>query len=467
MDTGIQSPQLENIETKATFRKPSNDMANRKYRRHSPLNGSPSSDGGSPVVHRDDSAKASQRRKDEEKELERDSRRSRYQKNGDSYRHSDRHSTRSSHGYSRNDDYRHDRRVDDGERHYQASSRSGWELKDGERGRSRDHARNVEKYSGDRYDSLGNRSRDKERGSSEHRQLKDKEFSPDRVGSSRKYMSTASEEKDRDQHRRDRDGRDERRDYHRSSGDHKSDRSSYYEETRGHQTDSSGRDGRQRLRESFKNDPKELNCQKEKKHDNWESSREKDRYSKVPGEKNDDKSVFGSENQESPAKKSKLFSSKKDSDNSREVNEKKSSSSLLAQEVENKGNVGQTDANNLEAANDLDAAKVAAMKAAELVNKNLVGGGFMSTEQKKKLLWGSKKSAAPEETGRRWDTAMFGDPERKEKFNKLMGVKGDVKVEPKPDSQDAEKQKELQMDLEKQYTAGLRRRDGRTVGLGL
>jgi hypothetical protein len=32
---------------------------------------------------------------------------------------------------------------------------------------------------------------------------------------------------------------------------------------------------------------------------------------------------------------------------------------------------------------------------------------------------------------------------------------------------EAEKQKELQMDLEKQYTAGLRRRDGRTVGLGL
>ena len=31
----------------------------------------------------------------------------------------------------------------------------------------------------------------------------------------------------------------------------------------------------------------------------------------------------------------------------------------------------------------------------------------------------------------------------------------------------AEKQKEVQMDLEKQYTAGLRRRDGRTVGLGL
>lgn len=40
-------------------------------------------------------------------------------------------------------------------------------------------------------------------------------------------------------------------------------------------------------------------------------------------------------------------------------------------------------------------------------------------------------------------------------------------MEHKPDNQDAEKQRELQMDLEKQYTAGLRRRDGRTVGLGL
>ena len=50
---------------------------------------------------------------------------------------------------------------------------------------------------------------------------------------------------------------------------------------------------------------------------------------------------------------------------------------------------------------------------------------------------------------------------------------GDVKVEHKPDNPDgsgllqAEKQRELQLDLEKQYTAGLRRRDGRTVGLGL
>jgi len=52
-------------------------------------------------------------------------------------------------------------------------------------------------------------------------------------------------------------------------------------------------------------------------------------------------------------------------------------------------------------------------------------------------------------------------------------VKGEAKVEQNSDNQNdndllrAERQKELQLDLEKQYTAGLRRRDGRTVGLGL
>lgn len=45
-------------------------------------------------------------------------------------------------------------------------------------------------------------------------------------------------------------------------------------------------------------------------------------------------------------------------------------------------------------------------------------------------------------------------------------------MEQKPNIQEgdvvqSEKQSQLQLDLEKQYTAGLRRRDGRTVGLGL
>ncbi|KAK9123189.1 hypothetical protein Sjap_012791 [Stephania japonica] len=129
--------------------------------------------------------------------------------------------------------------------------------------------------------------------------------------------------------------------------------------------------------------------------------------------------------------------------------------------------------NQEEATHDLNAAKVAAMKAAELVNKNLVAGGFMSADQKKKLLWGNKKSTAVEESGNCWDVSTFSDRERQEKFYKLMGAKGNFKTEQKPENNDgdsrlrAEKQQELQEDLEKQYTAGLRRRDGRTVGLGL
>ncbi|XP_065856950.1 DNA gyrase subunit B, chloroplastic/mitochondrial-like isoform X3 [Euphorbia lathyris] len=60
------------------------------------------------------------------------------------------------------------------------------------------------------------------------------------------------------------------------------------------------------------------------------------------------------------------------------------------------------------------------------VNKNLTGVGFMSTEQKKKLLWGNKKSTTSQESGNRWDTPLFDDRERQEKFNKLMDPLHDV-----------------------------------------
>ncbi|KAL5231917.1 hypothetical protein ABZP36_030693 [Zizania latifolia] len=128
--------------------------------------------------------------------------------------------------------------------------------------------------------------------------------------------------------------------------------------------------------------------------------------------------------------------------------------------------------------NSVDAAKVAAMKAAELVNKNLVGFGVgtgsLSTDQKKKLLWGNKKSNPPE-SSTHWDTNMFSDAERQEKFNKLMGVKSSTSASAQENevdnkdggSSDAKKQEEQDTDLEKHYIAGLRRRDGRTVGLGL
>ncbi|KAK8443661.1 hypothetical protein SEVIR_9G009500v4 [Setaria viridis] len=125
----------------------------------------------------------------------------------------------------------------------------------------------------------------------------------------------------------------------------------------------------------------------------------------------------------------------------------------------------------------VNAAKVAAMKAAELVNRNIAafgaGTGRLSTDQKKKLLWGNKKSSPSEETSNRWDLNLFSDRERQEKFNKLMGVKSSApvqesKVENKDGSSaEAKKLEELDTNLEKHYIAGLRRRDGRTVGLGL
>ncbi|CAN6299769.1 unnamed protein product [Urochloa humidicola] len=117
------------------------------------------------------------------------------------------------------------------------------------------------------------------------------------------------------------------------------------------------------------------------------------------------------------------------------------------------------------------------MKAAELVNRNIAafgaGTGRLSTDQKKKLLWGNKKSNPSEETSNRWDLNLFSDRERQEKFNKLMGVKSSTplqenEVENKDGSSaEVKKLEELDTNLEKHYIAGLRRRDGRTVGLGL
>ncbi|KAK9671196.1 hypothetical protein RND81_12G012700 [Saponaria officinalis] len=187
-------------------------------------------------------------------------------------------------------------------------------------------------------------------------------------------------------------------------------------------------------------------------------SRDKDhrddkREFKCSRETDNTKDVDASVREDFASKRPKLFSS--ENTEARKVDET----------TDSKLTTDQTAINPSDSVASADAAKVAAMKAAELVNKNLTGMGIMTADQKKKLLWGSKKSTTTEETSHRWDSAMFSDRERQEKFNKLMGVKGDVKTISKPvSSQDAEK---LQVDLEKQYTAGLRRRDGRTVGLGL
>ncbi|CAA0386845.1 unnamed protein product [Arabidopsis thaliana] len=186
-----------------------------------------------------------------------------------------------------------------------------------------------------------------------------------------------------------------------------------------------------------------------KEHEDPEISKEKEVHVKSSRDRSDGK-CLATEDRDTHSKKLKGFISDKFTTGN--TNEEKQTSIL-------KPSTG-----------DVDAAKVAAMQAAELVNKNLVGTGYLTTDQKKKLLWGKKKSTASEESAHRWDnaSALIGDPERQEKFNKLMGVKAKVvNQEQNLGEVEAEKQKELQMDLEKQYTAGLRRRDGRTVGLGL
>lgn len=444
MDSKTLSPSPDNADAKAAFRKPSNDAANRKYRRRSPVSGSSSSDGSlarehssSPIHSRDNPTRDSEswRRNGNRRDLEKDSGRSYRGRSGDSYRNSDRQSSRSSHNYHRRDDYsRHEKLRDDTRR-------------ESEHYRSRDPSRGDDKYSRYRSDGSGNRSRDKDKG--------------------------------------DGGSQDEKREHRRSLGDYKGDLSPVYGEYLGNRNDStSRRDGaKHRSKEASNSDPRELDGHKytkeeKKKFDDRETSRPKDRYDIAPGEQFEDKSAFTSENREYPAKKPKLESSSTDhgkvSKFSTVADVKLPSSSKQVQELVGKVTLEEAPAKGSEAANDFDAAKIAAMKAAELVNKNLIGTGYMSADQKKKLLWGNKKNTAAEESGHRWDATLFPDRERQEKFNKLMGVKGEVKAaEHKPDNQEtsglqAEKQMEqLQLELEKQYTAGLRRRDGRTVGLGL
>ncbi|CAL5207776.1 unnamed protein product [Lathyrus oleraceus] len=412
MDSNSQSPPCGDSDTKNVFRKPSGEAANRNYRRRSPIDGSSSPDGSprrehssSPYPSREDSMRVSHHhsRKLDGREQDRKYGRNQYGRSSDSLRHSDRQSFRSSYGNSRHDKY-----ADEDRKHERLSSRyaresRGDHIREESDSRSKDYGRSMDKYSREKYE---------------------------RSGSGKRCAEYDEVEKER--RTRDGDGRDERKDSQRSSGEHKSDRAVSYSESRS-------------------------------QNDDIEISKNKNQNSRKVG------GVFGIEDKESFGKKPKLFGAE-DDNSGKDADERKTSRSKLSHE--SKPYVGAAKTSGFDSGNDLDAAKVAAMRAAELVNKNLVGPNCLTTDQKKKLLWGSKKSTPTEESGHRWDMAMF-DRERQEKFNKLMGVKGEAKVEQSSDNQNvndelrAEKQKELQLDLEKQYTAGLRRRDGRTVGLGL
>ncbi|KAL2483028.1 arginine/serine-rich coiled-coil protein 2-like [Forsythia ovata] len=477
----MSSNKRENVGGKAEFWKPSNDTASRNYRRRSPIGGSSSPSEGSPHPERSSSpipsskdiAKVAgdKRRKGDGRDLDRDSSRGQYSHNGESYKDFDRYSSKSSHSNHRHEYNRRGKNVDDYDRDYsKPSSHSGRDSQNyhysnysRHENRPRNYPRDMDKYSRYSSDGSGHRSRDKE------------EDSFDKAGSGRRYANVediksgnGDRDRDRKRHKEDRDGRDGKTDYRRSSGDHRSDRSPAYEELMDLRNDSSFRrdsSGRH-LKEAAKRDANELDGEKynkEEKKIHEDRDRYKERHYRELEEKSDDRKTLSSKDQESLAKNPKLYSLVPAKD-AISADEKQSSTSNQTQDACETVSAKQAYVTD----SDIDAAKIAAMKAAELVNRNLTGTGYMSADQKKKLLWGNKKNTTTEESAHRWDMTTFGDRERQEKFNKLMGVKGDMKAEHKPDNPDMEKQQEqLQLDLEKQYTAGLRRRDGRTVGLGL
>ncbi|XP_057424091.1 uncharacterized protein LOC130717753 isoform X2 [Lotus japonicus] len=475
MDSNSQSPPHNNLDSKNVFRKPSGDAGSRNYRRRSPIEGSASPDGSprhehssSPNTLRENCSKVSHHsRKYDGREQDRTYGRNHYGRSSDS-RHSGRQSSWSSYGHSRHDKY-----ADEDRFRVRLSSRSGREsrgdhIREESDSKPKDYQRSEDKNSRDKYDRSDYRSKEKDKEKYlKSQKYKDIDSSYERSGSGRRHAAYDEVERQT----RDLDGRDEKRDFRRSSGEHRSDQAVSYSEIRSQKEDSSSqRDSSSKYhQDDYKNDQKELNSQnisweEKRKFDDTDIIKNKDRNSRKIGEK------FGIVDKESSGKKSKLFSADKGVNFGKD-DERQTSSSKLPQESKEDLRATKTSGNNV--GSDFDAAKVAAMRAAELVNKNLVGAGCLTTDQKKKLLWGAKKSTPTEESGHRWDTAMFTDRERQEKFNKLMGVKGEAKVEQNSDNNNsndllrAEKQKELQQDLEKQYTAGLRRRDGRTVGLGL
>ncbi|KAK7344960.1 hypothetical protein VNO77_15262 [Canavalia gladiata] len=464
MDSNLPSPPHGSSDTKNAFRKPSGDAACRNYRRRSPVEGSPSPDGSprnehssSPNPGRENSARVSHHhsRKYDSREQDRQYGRNHYGRSTDSLRHFDRLSSKSSYSH-----FRHDRYANEDRPYERLSSRSGHESRDDHKreesdSRSKSYQCNVDKYWRDKYDTSDHRSKEKHRETcSEHQKYKDVDSSYNKTAGKRHALYDKVEKEGRS---RDWDGLDEKRDSRRSSGDYRSDRAVSYSESRNQRDDSGSQrnSGKFSLREACKSEPES---------NETEIGNDRDWKTGKVGEQ------FGIEDKESSGKKLKLFHSDKD-DNYGKDDESKTSSSKLS--PEKKADFGAAKTSGFDGDNDLDAAKNAAMRAAELVNRNLVGAGCLTTDQKKKLLWGGKKSTPTEESGHRWDTAMFSDRERQEKFNKLMGMKGDAKADQNSNNQSgndilrAEKQKELQLDLEKQYTAGLRRRDGRTVGLGL
>lgn len=442
---GQYSPQ-ENMDSKskATFRKPSNDAGNRKYRRRSPENGSSSSEGSpvcernsSPVKSRKDPERGSndRRKKEDSKYLDRESGRTQYSQSGDLYRHLDRHATRNSRSYRRHDDYHRRDKYTDDDRDYSRSCRSNRDSRSNysdhsrreNEHRLRDHSRDVNKQFQDKSDSQGDWGRDKERENSslENQKQKEKDVSSDKSGSGSKHASATNDyvkSGEKDRYKDNKVDRDDKMECHRSSGDRN--RSPAYEYSRSHKNETSSRrdNSGHRLKESSRSDHKSMDGEnyaiEEKKNFQDQVKHGKPQQKEAENQFEDRKSYY-SRDQESSAKKPKLFTSDGSNTDGKDVMKAKG----VVVEKQAPEPASKVVPEQPLTDSDIDAAKIAAMKAAELVNQNLVGTGYMSADQKKKLLWGNKKAATTEESGNRWDTAIFGDPDRQEKFNKLMSLR--------------------------------------------
>ncbi|XP_020094360.1 arginine/serine-rich coiled-coil protein 2 isoform X2 [Ananas comosus] len=394
------APSPQKSDFKPSFRKPSNDIANRKYRRHSPAAGSDSSSSGdslkhersrSPIHHRRDRPQISegQRRKEDGRETDKERSYKQSSRAHESQRHFDRYGD--SHESRAHDDYsrHHRRRADADERNCLRSSRSERE--------SRTETRsNYRSRVDDGYGEKLSKSKDRDVDAQVHHRYNEKETK--KANSSRDNVKSG----ERDRHR-ERRVEEEKRDHYRGIGKWSSENGSSREEIVG-----SSKEGQ-------KSKSKEVNEQehvRKRKQNDRESECYLDRSSNM------------SDSQPSAAKV------KLGSEHGNAADDKPSSSSKQVMETSVKES-GSSTANHVGTSEDLNAAKIAAMKAAELVNKNLtgfggVGGGVgcLSTDQKKKLLWGSKKSSSTEEqTANRWDLNLFADRERQEKFNKLMSLR--------------------------------------------
>lgn len=182
----------------------------------------------SPALPKENSEKTydDRRKQDDRRDLSREYGRSQYGRTNDSHKYYGRHSSRSTDGYHRYDDYKREKCAEEDDRKYPRSSRSGrdragdhsdYTSRDSQQNRSRGDRHDSDKYTRGKTDYSGHRSRERYGGSSPVEYQKDRGSSPDRVGSGDRQtnLSSGGKSADLDKNRGTKHERDDRRDYQR------------------------------------------------------------------------------------------------------------------------------------------------------------------------------------------------------------------------------------------------------------